>query len=109
MGVRQDFVREMVALFGEKQFRYGAYKSQPKTPYGMYMRPDSDNVMADNKVYYKVDNYELRVVTDEKDFALEQKVEAILDKLETPYNVILEEDITSEKVHVIEWDVQFYG
>lgn len=105
--IRKQFVRKMTELLGEGQFRYGAYKSQPTTPYGMYMRTGSNNFTLDDKVCIKIDDYEIRLVTDEKNFELESKIEAILDSLEIPYDVIMEEDIQSEKVHVVEWAVRF--
>ncbi|MDX8417365.1 hypothetical protein [Absicoccus intestinalis] len=104
---RKQFVSGMVKLLGNGHFRYGAYKSQPTTPYGMYMRTGSDNFTLDDKVCVKIDDYEIRLVTDEKNFELESKIEAILDSLEIPYDVIMEEDIQSEKVHVVEWAVRF--
>lgn len=109
MGVRQEFVKKMQDLLGETQFRYGAYKSQPKTPYGLYMRDYSQNVIADDSVYYKINRYDVRLVTDEKDFALEEKVENILDELGIVYDVFNDEDIQDEKVHVIEWEFDLYG
>ncbi len=103
MGLRQELVKEFVSLFGKKNFRYGAYKSKPTTPYALYMRSGSYNMAADDRVYAKFNEYELRVVTDEKDFTLEKKIEDIFDEHEIVYEVFNEEDFEEEKVHVTEW------
>ena len=108
MGLRQDFVTKMVEILGKGQFRYGSYKSQPTTPYGLYVRTQSANTIADDHVWYKANIYLIRLVTDEKDFDLEEKIEDMMDELEIPYDVMTEEDLTDEKVHCTEWEVKLY-
>lgn len=108
MGLRQDFVKGMVDILGKTQFRYGSYKSQPPTPYGLYIRTQSANTIADDHVYAKANIYLIRLVTDEKDFDLELKIEDMMDELEIAYDVATEEDIEEEKVHVTEWEVKLY-
>ncbi len=108
MGLRQDFVKQMFEILGKNQFRYGSFKSQPQTPYGLYIRTESANIKADDRTWIKANIYLVRLVTDEKDFELENTIEDMMDELEIPYSVITEEDITSEKVHVTEWEIKLY-
>lgn len=108
MGLRQDFVKKMNDILGQSQFRYGSFKTQPKTPYGLYIRTESANVRADDRTWIKANIYLVRLVTDEKNFELENSIEDMMDELEILYNVVTEEDITSEKVHVTEWEIKLY-
>lgn len=103
MGLRQEIVSKMKSFLGEDRFIYGGYKSQPSIPYGNYARQESNNFFADNKTYQKINVYILRVVTDSKDFVLEEKIEDMFDSLEVPYEVITDEDIKSEKAYCVEW------
>ncbi|MDY5110283.1 hypothetical protein DXC78_09200 [Faecalicoccus pleomorphus] len=103
MGLRQEIVNQMSSILGAKKFIYGGYKSKPTLPYGNYARQESTNVFADNKTYQKINVYILRVVTDSKDFSLEEKVENMFDSLDIPYEVITDEDIKSEKAYCVEW------
>lgn len=106
MGVRQDFVSQISSLL-HGNFVYGTFNKKPKLPYANYAREYSDNYFADDKVYLKKGMYTFRLVTQEKDFDLEEQIEDIMDELYIGYQVITEEDIDSEKVHVTEWSVMF--
>lgn len=101
---RVTFVAGMQELLGKTNFIYGLYRSEPKVPYGFYQRVSSNNKFFDDKVYQKINTYEMRVVTDYKDFELEKQIEDLMDDLGITYNVVHEEDITKEKVHVVEWE-----
>lgn len=103
MGLRQDIVSQMQTLLGKGKFIYGGYKSKPTIPYGNYARQESSNVFADDKTYKKINVYILRVVTDSKDFSLEEKIENMFDSMDVPYEAITDEDIDSEKAHCTEW------
>lgn len=108
MGVRQEFVKQMQNLLGKNKFRYGAFKSQPDTPYALYVRNYSNNIICDDAVYCKVNKYDVGLVTSEKDFDLEEKVEKIFDDLGIVYDVFNDEDIQDEKVHIVEWEFELY-
>lgn len=103
MEQRLALVREMRTLLGEGKFIYGGYKSQPTIPYGNYAISRSDNYFADDHVYHKNNNYILRVVTAHKDFELESQIEQIFEDLEIGWNLVNDEDIEQEKVHVIQY------
>ena len=50
----------------------------PDPPFAVYLIPESDNFSADGTAYYRQKVVNIEVYTDEKDPALERKVEAIL-------------------------------
>ena len=107
MGLRDEMVTRMKKLLGNSNFIYGGYESEPSVPYGNYARDDSSNFFSDDSVNSKINTYIIRVVTDNKDFELESKVEKIFDDLHITYEVINEENIKREKVLCVEWSVQF--
>ena len=51
----------------------------PDPPFLCYLLPGSDNFSADGKVYLKVSSVNIELYTDNKDLAVEQKLEAVLD------------------------------
>ena len=69
--VRQQIVAKFTELLGEGQFVYGSFKSKPQTPYGNYALDHTNNYNADNRTYCKIGVYIYRLVTDQKDFELE--------------------------------------
>lgn len=46
----------------------------------IHIHPGSDNFAADGKVYYKINEVRIELYTDYKDIAMEQKLEAVLDR-----------------------------
>lgn len=107
--VRQQIVAKFTELLGEGQFVYGSFKSKPHTPYGNYALDYTNNYFADNRTYCKIGTYIYRLVTDQKDFELEAKIEDMFDELEIPYQTITDEDINTQKVHCTEWTVTLVG
>lgn len=103
MELRKTIVQEMKTLLNGN-FRYGSFKSEPTVPYGNYARQESRNYMADDLVYQKINTYILRIVTSEKDFVLEDKIETMLDSNHISYQVITDEDVESQKAHCTEWE-----
>ena len=47
--------------------------------------PGTDNFFADGKVYSKINNLDIELYTDDKDWALEEKLENILDAHGIPW------------------------
>lgn len=107
--VRQQIVAKFTELLGEGQFVYGSFKSKPHTPYGNYALDYTNNYFADNRTYCKIGTYIYRLVTDQKEFELEAKIEDMFDELEIPYQTITDEDIKAQKVHCTEWAVTLVG
>lgn len=54
-------------------------KQVPALPYLVWYLPSSDNFVADDKVYKRVDTLNIELYTKTKDFLKEQAVEAVLD------------------------------
>lgn len=84
-------------------FIYGGYQSKPSIPYGNYARQESQYDYADDTLNVRINEYIVRVVTETKDFELEEQIENAFIELEIPFSVITDEDVESEKVHCVEW------
>ncbi|KXY35554.1 hypothetical protein [Bacillus sp. FSL K6-0067] len=61
-------------------------KPIPKPPYICILVDGSANLMADNKVYHKIDDANIELYTTKKDLVAEAKVEKVLDNHEIPYD-----------------------
>ncbi|MFJ7761875.1 hypothetical protein [Bacillus toyonensis] len=57
----------------------------PKPPYICFLADDSANLMADNKVYHKINDLNIELYTTKKDLVAEAKLEKVLDDHEIPY------------------------
>lgn len=58
----------------------------PPPPYICYLVDDSENLMADNKVYHKIIDVNIELYTTKKDLAAEAALEKVLDDHEIPYD-----------------------
>lgn len=76
---------------------YSHFKEPQSPPFICYLVNDSNNLMADNKVFKKIDNVSIELYTSKKDLAAESKIEQILDDNEIPYETY-EVYIDSEKL-----------
>jgi hypothetical protein len=54
-------------------------------PFICFIFPESNDVIADNKNYQKIKKLQIELYTDNKDFALEHRLEGILNSYELPY------------------------
>ncbi|PFL63328.1 hypothetical protein COJ27_16110 [Bacillus cereus] len=61
-------------------------KSVPAPPYICILVDGSANLMADNKVYHKIDDANIELYTIKKDLVAEAKLENVLDDHEIPYD-----------------------
>lgn len=94
----------MKNLLGDSSFIYGGYRHEPSSlPYGNYAEQAGDYIRADDRTLVKVHSYIVRIVTESKDFALEDKVEDLFDELEIPYTKITAEDLFKQHVFCAEW------
>lgn len=71
----------------------------PKLPYICFIADGSANLMADNKVYHKINDLNIELYTVRKDLVAEAKLEKILDELEIPYDSPTEGVIESENMY----------
>ncbi|MED1478229.1 hypothetical protein P4U57_29170 [Bacillus pseudomycoides] len=70
----------------------------PAPPYICFLVNGSSNMMADNKVYQKINDVSIELYTLRKDLVTESKLEKVLDDLEIPYESF-EVFIESEKLY----------
>lgn len=70
----------------------------PAPPYICFLVDGSSNMMADNKVYQKINDVSIELYTLRKDLVTESKLEKVLDDLEIPYESF-EVFIESEKLY----------
>lgn len=47
--------------------------------------PGTENIVADNKVYQKIETLDIELYTDKRDLTAEGKVEEVLSNLEIPW------------------------
>lgn len=71
----------------------------PKLPYICFIADGSANLMADNKVYHKINDLNIELYTARKDLAAEAKIEKVLDDFEIPYDSPIEGVIESENMY----------
>ncbi|MBJ8070542.1 hypothetical protein [Bacillus cereus] len=57
----------------------------PAPPYICFLVEGSANLMADNKVYHKINDLNIELYTTRKDLVAEAKLEQVLDDHEIPY------------------------
>ncbi|AQY41677.1 hypothetical protein P4V88_01710 [Bacillus thuringiensis] len=58
----------------------------PEPPYICFLVDGSANLMADNKVYHKINDLNIELYTIKKDLVAEAKLEEVLDDHEIPYD-----------------------
>lgn len=78
------------------------FDREVEPPHLMSTEIDSNNFLADNKIYYKKSNARLELTTDTRDRELEKRVEK-----EILYDIIWSREVTyiqSEKV----WNVSYF-
>ena len=76
---------------------YSHFDSPVKPPFITYLVIGSQNLMADNKVYKKINNVNVELYTSKKDLEAEKVLEDILDENEIAYETT-EQWIDSEKL-----------
>lgn len=92
-----SILKEVDLPFAYDHFAEG---ESPEPPFICYLLPGSHNFSADGKVYFKANEVHIELYTDFKDLAVEQKLEAVLDKYGIFYNKS-ETWIESEKLYEV--------
>lgn len=72
----------------------------PEPPFLVFLFPGSDNVFADDRVYYKINRLDVELYTDRKDPETEERIEDILDSRCLPWEKS-EVWIESEKMYEV--------
>ena len=96
-----DKLLEMMAEIDiPSAYDHFAEGESPSPPFITYLLPGSDNFGADGKVYYRVTEVHIELYTDEKDPAVESRIEAVLDEHGVFYDKT-EVWIDSEKLYEV--------
>lgn len=77
----------------------------PTPPYITYLRISDNNISSDYAVHGKFKNYQVELYTNKKDLATEQKLEAVLNTIDTEYETS-ETYIESEALYQIVYQIK---
>lgn len=80
--------------------------SVPAPPYICFLVDGSANLMADNKVYHKINDLNIELYTIKKDLVAEAKLEKVLDDHEITYNsygTFIESEKMYQKIYETRW------
>lgn len=67
---------------------YSHFNKPVTPPFICYRVPSSENLMADGRVYHKINNVDIELYTDCKDLEAESALESALDGTGLPYEVV---------------------
>lgn len=79
----------------------------PAPPYVLFYYPNRDDFIADNKNYSPITALNIELYTDEKDFAMEAQVEAVLISHEIPFSKT-EDYIDSEGLYEVLYEMEVF-
>ena len=90
----------------ENKVAYRAFPvgEAPELPFICYLETQTNNFMADNKVYQKIQEVDIELYTRLKDIASEALIEACLDSNSIVWEKY-EEYITDEKMYQITYTI----
>lgn len=93
-------------IFKDFELPISYYTSNEKEPpFLVYTGRGSDNMSADNKVYYKDYNYNIEYYFREKDEEMEEKIESRLDDREIPRYKSYDNPVEGEDMYVIYYTI----
>lgn len=84
---------------------YHHFDEQPNLPYIVYLFTYSSNFGAEDRVYQKIDNYQVELYSEKKDLAREQLIENLFDENDIYYDKS-ETYIESEKMYQVIYEIQ---
>ena len=83
---------------------YKEFEKMPKLPYILFYYDDTDAEIADNEIYYEIDNYVIELYTKKKDITLEKKFEKIMRENKIIYHKS-ETFLKDEKIFIITYEI----
>ena len=99
-------IAAMVAGFGlpnaYDHFSPTPQNPMPEPPFVCFFYPNSDDLYADNRNYQAISEVHIELYTEQKDFALEARIEAALTENELPWYKE-ETYLGGEKLHMVTW------
>lgn len=87
---------------------YSHFNTEPAAPYLVYLFAYDTDLMADNRNYVEISNFQVELYTEKKDLDAEKKVQDALKGAELPYRKN-ESWIESEKLYQIIYEIQLIG
>lgn len=74
-------------------------EAAPPLPYLVYLDAGSDNFAADGGVYHKINSWRVELYSEKKDFAAEERLEAVLEAAGICWSRLATVWIGSEKLY----------
>jgi hypothetical protein len=84
---------------------YHHFTAAQVLPYLIYLRAFDSNISSDAKVHGKYKNYNVELYTAKKDLTAEQKLEAVLNTIDTEYETS-ETYIESEALYQVVYQIK---
>ena len=88
---KQEYLADLLAsIFPDKvcYYDFGDEGNAPEPPYIAYLFDGSQNLNADNKTYYRYDDYRIELYINRYDYESEILLELAFDEDEISYNKI---------------------
>lgn len=86
-------------------YHHFAEGEESEPPFMVYLTQGSNNFAADGKVYHKIKQLDIELYTDQKDPAMEEKLEAALDAADIFYEKT-ETYIESERLYEVLYEME---
>lgn len=86
-------------------FRYHHWKTRKRPPFGVYLFPESKNLMADGGVYYKSNTLQVELYTEEKEPETEEALEKVLDQAGFFYEKT-EDYLQTEDIYQVTYEME---
>ena len=86
-------------------FKVNDNNPPPTPPFITYLRSFDTNISSDFLVHGKFKNYQIELYTIKKDLTAEQKVEAVLDKIDPDYETS-ETYVESESLYQVVYQIK---
>lgn len=87
------------------QFKNTKKSPAPDPPFICYVFPDTENFHADDTVYHDIQDVDIELYTDIKDFEAEKRIEDLLKANDIPFEKV-ESYIEKEKFFQILYEVR---
>lgn len=84
---------------------YHHFTTPPIPPYIVYLRAFDNNISSDFKVHGKFKFYQVELYTAKKDLVAEQKLEAVLNSINSEYDTT-ETFIDTESLHQVIYTIK---
>ena len=80
-------LNNILKAIGDIPVAYSHFNDSVKPPFITYLVTDSENFIADNQIYKRIDNINIELYTNKKDLEAEKKLEDVLNANEIMWDV----------------------